>query len=97
MKLAKVIGKLTATRKAGNLEGKRLLVVEYLDHDLKMTGKTGACVDTVNAGEGEIVMLCGSSSARMTEQTKGVATDNTAIGIVDTIAAGKTNLYSKNG
>ena len=96
MKLGKVIGKITATRKAGNLDGKRLLVVDYLDADLKPTGKTGACVDTVNAGEGEIVILCGSSSARATEMTKGVATDNTAIGIVDSVASGKVNLYMKN-
>lgn len=96
MKLGKVIGKITATKKAGNLEGKRLLVVDYLNHALEPSGKTGACVDTVNAGEGEVVLLCGSSSARMTEQTRGVAADNAIIGIVDSISAGKQSLYKKN-
>lgn len=96
MKLGKVTGRIMATRKAGQLEGKRLLVVSYLNADLHPTGQTGACVDTVNAGDGEIVLLCGSSSARMTQQTKGVATDLTAVGIVDAISAGKKNLYQKN-
>lgn len=86
MKLGKVIGKVVAGQKNGNLEGLPLLVVEYLNAELKGSGKTAVCVDTVNAGPGETVMLCSSSSARYTETTRKVATDNTIIGIVDTIS-----------
>ena len=63
MKLGKVIGKVVSDTKKGNLEGKRILVVEYLNANLQGSGKTAACVDTVNAGTGEVVMLCSSSSA----------------------------------
>lgn len=96
MKIGRVIGKVVATRKSGNLDGKSLLVVSYLDHELQDTNKTAACVDTVNAGEGEIVLLCSSSSARLTETTREVATDNTIIAIIDTISAEKKTIYTKN-
>ena len=96
MKLGKVIGKVVSGMKNGNLDGQRILVVEYLNSELKPSGKTAACVDTVNAGSGEVVMLCSSSSARFTASTRNVATDNTIIGIVDTISSDKKSLYKKN-
>lgn len=96
MKLAKVSGTITATRKEGIPNGLRILVVSYLDEELRETGNTGACVDTVNAGSGDVVLLCSSSSARMTELTRGAASDNTIIGIVDSISTGRDMIYSKN-
>ncbi len=95
MKLGLVIGKLVSSRKEGNLDGKRILVVRYLNDEMKDTKKTVACVDTVNAGEGEVVLLCSSSSARLTDTTKNVAVDNSIIGIVDSISIGKEYLYKK--
>lgn len=95
MKLAVVIGKVISDRKEGNLGGHPLLVVEYLNSELKETGITAAAVDTTNAGIGQMVMLTGSSSARKTDRTADVATDNTIIGIVDSISVGKDNIYKK--
>ena len=95
MKIGRVIGKVVATRKEGNLEGLKLLVVGYLDEKLSDTGKSAACVDTVNAGEGDVVLLCSSSSARLTERTKNVATDNAIIGIIDSISSGTKSIYKK--
>ncbi len=96
MKLGTVIGKVVSGMKNGNLKGQRILVVEYLNSELKPSGKTAACVDTVNAGSGEVVMLCSSSSARYTSTTRNVATDNTIIGIIDTISSDKKSIYKKN-
>ena len=42
-------------------------------------------VDTVGAGEGEIVMWCGGSSSRATEMTTNKPVDATIIGIVDNV------------
>jgi microcompartment protein CcmK/EutM len=39
--------------------------------------------------------LCSSSSARLTKLTNGVATDNTIVGIVETISSGKKITYQK--
>ena len=96
MKIGKVIGKIVSTRKEGKVDGLPILVVSYLDETLKDTGKTSACIDTVNAGAGDVVVLCASSSARMTERTKGVATDNTIVGIVDAVSVGSTTIYKKS-
>ena len=95
MKLGIVIGKVVSGRKEGNLDGCKILVVRYLDKNLDETKFTAACVDTVNAGEGEVVILCSSSSARFTKETRYVATDNTIVGIVDTISLGNETLYKK--
>jgi len=96
MKIGKVIGRVVSTRKEGNVEGLPILVVSYLDETLSDTGKTAACIDTVNAGDGDVVLLCASSSARMTSRTTNVATDNTIVGIVDSVSAGSTYLYRKS-
>ena len=96
MKIGKVIGKVVSTRKEGNVEGLPILVVSYLDETLSDTGKTAACIDTVNAGDGDVVLLCASSSARMTSRTTNVATDNTIVGIVDSVSAGSTYIYNKS-
>jgi ethanolamine utilization protein EutN len=96
MKIGKVIGKVVSTRKEGNVEGLPILVVSYLDETLSDTGKTAACIDTVNAGDGDVVLLCASSSARMTSRTTNVATDNTIVGIVDSVSAGSSFIYRKS-
>ncbi len=95
MKLGKIIGKVVSTRKEGNVNSLKILVVDYLDENLVATGKTAACIDTVNAGEGDVVLLCSSSSARETKTTKSVCTDNSIVGIVDSISVGRNNVYKK--
>ncbi len=96
MQLGKVIGQVVATRKEGKVHGLKIQVVRYLDEAMNETSKTAACVDTVQAGPGDIVLLCSSSSARMTAVTHGVCTDNAIVGIVDTITSGGRPLYEKN-
>ncbi len=95
MKLGKVIGKIVSTRKEGNVTGLRMMVVRYLDENLDETKKTGACIDSVNAGEGDIVLLCSSSSARLTDATKNSAIDCTIVGIVDSVSSGNKYVYKK--
>lgn len=95
MKLGKVIGKVVSTRKEGNLEGLKILIVGYLDDKLSDTGKSAACIDTVNAGGGDIVLVCSSSSARQTVKTSNVATDNTIVGVIDSISSSNKTLYKK--
>ncbi len=96
MKLGMVIGNVVSARKVGNNEGLKMLVVSYLNEDLVDTKRTAVCIDTVNAGTGDVVLLCSSSSARMTSMTRRVVTDNTIVGIVDAISAGTMYTYRKN-
>ena len=95
MKLAKIIGRVVSTHKEGNLEGLKLIVVRYLDENLKDLNTTTVCTDSVNARDGDIVLVCASSSARLTAKTHNVATDNTIIGIIDLISIGKMDIYRK--
>ena len=96
MKLGIVIGTVVSTKKVAPNVGLKMLVVSYLNDELVDTKKTSVCIDTVNAGAGDVVLLCASSSARMTSMTRKAVTDNTAVGIVDAISAGSRDIYRKN-
>lgn len=95
MKLAKIIGNVVSTHKGGNLEGLKLMVVRYLDENLNDMNTTAVCTDSVNARNGDIVLICASSSARLTARTHNVATDNTITGIIDIVSIGKIDIYRK--
>jgi ethanolamine utilization protein EutN len=96
MLLGRVIGSVVSVRKVGNLSGLTLLVVDYLDENLNSKNKSVVCTDTVSAGEGDIVLLCSSSSARITETTENACTDNSIVGIVDTIFSNNSYLLLDN-
>ncbi|MFR5787353.1 MAG: EutN/CcmL family microcompartment protein [Christensenellales bacterium] len=70
MQLAKVIGSMVSTRKCERLQGLKLLVAVPIDMDtFEEKGAPFITVDTVGAGEGEIVMWAGGSSSRQTDLT----------------------------
>lgn len=96
MKLGRVIGQLVSTKKTGNIDGLKILVVSYLDDKLSNTKKSAACIDTVGAGNNDIVLLCSSSSARLTDTTKKTATDNAIIGIIDSVSSGRKYIYKRS-
>mgnify|MGYP001286708698 FL=1 len=95
MILCKVIGKVVCTRKDEKLVGGKLQLVIPVDCDtLKETGKTQVAIDTVGAGEGDIVLVVGGSSARLTPLTKTSPVDSAIIAIIDTIEANGKLTYS---
>ena len=91
MFLARVTGSVVATQKVAAMKGSKLLTVEPLRVDpanrdkLIGTGRTFVCVDTVGAGQGEIVLIAQGSSARMAPEVEKLPVDATIIGIVDTV------------
>jgi ethanolamine utilization protein EutN len=88
MYLGRVIGTVVAERKYEGLEGSKLLVVTPLDHDLKRTGDDQVAVDTVRAGQGDLVFLVGSREAALALEPWFVPVDAAIVGIVDDIDAG---------
>jgi microcompartment protein CcmK/EutM len=92
MKFAKVIGQVISTRKEG-VDGLKLALICYLDEKLKKTKRVAICTDAVNARTGDIVLVCTSSSARMTRLTRRACTDNTIVAIVDTISTDKKDWF----
>lgn len=95
MKLGKVIGQVVSTRKEDNITGLKLSVVRYLDERLQETKKTAVYIDSVKTSPGDIVLLCTSSSARMTKVTQKACTDSAIVAIVDSISTGKQNWYKR--
>lgn len=91
MFVAKVTGSVVATHKVGEITGTKLMVVEpyRLEAEkrssLSTTGRTFIAVDTIGAGVGEFVLIVQGSSARLTDQTKGMPIDALIIGIVDSV------------
>lgn len=91
MFLAKITGSLISTQKVESMVGQKLLIVEPLrvnedsKDDLKPTGRTFVVIDTVGAGEGEVVLCVQGSSARFTKETKNLPIDAAIIGIVDQV------------
>ncbi len=78
MKLATVVGKIWATRKAESMEKYKLLRVKL--HD---SGEILLAADTVDAGEGDEVIIVSGSSARIGSQHRSDPIDATIIGVVD--------------
>ena len=84
MKTGRVIGNIWATRKADNLSGLKLLVVQpisLLDDSPVDTPIVAA--DTTGAGTGEKVICVGGSPARSAAGSREIPVDATIVGIVD--------------
>jgi ethanolamine utilization protein EutN len=103
MYLAKVIGSVVSTKKDESMTGRKLLMVRpmLVDPDdparLKPGSNTIVCVDTLGAGEGEMVMFAQGSSARQAQGLKSMPVDAAIVGLVDTVSVqGKITYEAKN-
>ena len=92
MYLGRVIGTVVAERKYEGLEGKKLLVVEPIDHHGKRTRDPEVAVDTVRAGYGDLVFLVGSREAALACEPWFVPVDAAIVGIVDDIQSAAEKL-----
>ena len=94
MFMARIPGSIVSSQKVESMVGQKLLIVEPLRVDektrakLSSTGRTFIAVDTVGAGEGEVVLCVQGSSARFTEQTEKLPIDAAIVGIVDQVQIG---------
>ncbi len=91
MFLAKVEGSVVATKKDPGMTGRKLLLLRPMLVDEKDPARfrpganTIVAVDSVGAGEGELVLFCQGSSARLAPGLKDCPVDAVVIGIVDTV------------
>ena len=83
MFLGRVIGTVWSTKKDEQLVGAKFLIVKELDLELKEKERFVVAVDSVGAGEGEVVLVATGSSSRMTTFTKDKPVDAVIMGIVD--------------
>ncbi|MCG6915736.1 EutN/CcmL family microcompartment protein [bacterium BMS3Abin03] len=83
MFLGKVIGTVWSTKKDEKLVGAKFLVVRKLDLDLNEKSDFVVAVDSVGAGEGEVVLVATGSSSRQTHLTQDKPVDAVIMAIVD--------------
>lgn len=83
MQLARVIGCVVATVKNDSLEGRKLLVVQSLDSNLRPQGSPLVALDAIGAGVGELVFWCRGKEASFPFRREDTPTDCTIVGIVD--------------
>ncbi len=89
--MAEVIGQVVATKKDDSMLGRKLLLVrpKLVDESDPSRFRDGVntivAVDTVGAGEGELVMFCQGSSARQAGGLKTIPVDAAVVAIVDSV------------
>ena len=86
MYLGRVVGTVVAERKYEGLGGQKLLLVQPLDHQQAPAGALEVAVDTVRAGNGDLVFLVGSREAALALEPGFVPVDAAVVGIVDRVA-----------
>jgi len=85
MIIGKVVGTVWATRKEKSLEGFKFLVVKHQTLEGELLRDYSVCVDLVDAGLGDRVLVVRGSSARQTEQTNKKPVDAIIVGVIDRI------------
>ncbi len=100
MFLAKVEGAVVATKKDANMEGRKLLLLRPMLVDDQDPSKfrpgvnTIVAVDCLGAGEGELVLFCQGSSARLAPGLKEAPVDAVVIGIIDCVDVLGKQIYN---
>jgi microcompartment protein CcmK/EutM len=95
MKFARVIGTVVATQKDPKIEGRKFLLVQPVDIAFLPSESPVVAIDSVGAGEGELVMLCAGSSARQTGTTQNTPCDLVIMAIIDTVEKMGEVIYRK--
>ena len=86
MFIARVIGEVVATVKHDALKGMKLLVIERLTEDREPTGNSQLAVDSVDAGEGDTVLVLDEgSSAGLVTKLDNPPIRTVIVGVVDSI------------
>lgn len=96
MIFARVTGTVVCTLKDEKLVGSKLLLVQPVDLAGAVKGSPLVAVDSVGAGEGELVLIVQGSSARQTTRTDGRPVDAVIFAIVDTVEQNGKTAFKKN-
>ncbi len=96
MQIARVKGSVVSTNKTEKLLGLKLLIVVPIElSTFEEKGSPIVAIDTVGAGAGEVVMLCGGSSSRQTPLTENKPSDMAIVAIIDSIEIGGKEVFRK--
>ncbi|MFH1446395.1 MAG: EutN/CcmL family microcompartment protein [Chloroflexota bacterium] len=96
MLIARVIGTTVSTIKDEKLVARKLLIVRQTDERGEPIGKPFVAVDTVGAGNGELVLTSAGSSARQTTITKDTPVDAVIMAIIDSLEVDGKVVFRKS-
>jgi ethanolamine utilization protein EutN len=102
MFLARVTGSVVATQKLSAMTGQKLLIVEPLRvnptnrGELISTQRSFVAVDSLGAGEGQMVLIVQGSSARMSPETEKLPVDTAIVGIVDEVTVEGHSVFKQS-
>ncbi|MBK8301962.1 MAG: EutN/CcmL family microcompartment protein [Chloracidobacterium sp.] len=87
MLLARVIGNVVATQKNQRYEGARVMLCRQITPEGEDMDYTCIALDSVNSGEGDIVVIVqeGWGASTASTGTPGAAIDSAIVGVVDYI------------
>jgi len=87
MILARVLGNVVATQKNSRYGDARIMLVQPINPDGTPRGASMLALDSVDAGEGDIVIVVqeGWSASTASTGEAGAAIDSAIIGVVDSI------------
>jgi len=87
MILARVVGNIVATQKNQRYRGARVMLCQQITPEGEETGMTVLALDSVDAGEGDVVLIVQEGWSASTAATKeaGAAIDSAIVGVVDRI------------
>lgn len=83
MQTGVVIGTVVCTQKVDSLQGIKLLLVQPLDETGSSLGYPIVACDTVQAGEGDVVLFEGGREAALALKNWFNPADATVMGIID--------------
>jgi len=87
MILARVLGNVVATQKNARYENSRVMLVQPINPDGTPRGTTMLALDSVDSGEGDVVLVVQEGWAASTAATgeQGAAIDSAIVGVVDEV------------
>jgi microcompartment protein CcmK/EutM len=97
MFIGKVVGTVVSTVKDEKVANLKLQIVQELDENAAPRDKYVVAVDTVGAGQGDLVLFSQGSSARQTTLTDGRPIDAAIFAIIDSWDVNGGLVYQKEG
>ena len=84
MRIAKVVGNVVSTIKEETQYGRKMMIIEYVDLNLKPTGERAIALDAADSGIGDFVLTSkDGGSAKMMFNDNSLISDITICGVID--------------